>query len=123
MRNKKEEYLISRNSSLEKEVEQLKAEKANLELQLIEYRNDAESVAADSKKFLAEVLELDKIYKARLEELNKSIAKCNEILSKFKKIYDINTKKYQNTIDKEMDVYLNTLKKVAKNYGRENNKN
>lgn len=123
MRNKKEEYLISRNSSLEKEVEQLKAEKANLELQLIEYRNDAESVAADSKKFLAEVLELDKIYKARLEELNKSIAECNEILSKFKKIYDINTKKYQNTIDKEMDVYLNTLKRVAKNYGRENNKN
>lgn len=115
MKEKKEKFYQKRIQFLETENQQLKEEKALIELQLVKYKENIDYDASESKKFLESVLKLDKEYKERLSVLNSKIKECEDII----KNYHIKQKDYEKRMDDEFKIYMNAFKKVGDKNGRQ----
>lgn len=115
MTEKKEKFYQKRIQFLETENQNLKEDKALIELQLVKYKENIDYDASESKKFLDEVLRLDKEYKERLSVLNSKIRECEDII----KDYHAKQRDYEKRMDDEFKIYMNALKKVGDKNGRQ----
>lgn len=103
--DKKTEYLTNRCSLLEKENEQLKKEKASLEMQLAGYNYGLNETMNKTKKILKDAIMAKNAYEEALNEIKDKTDKLNEVSDNAKLVCDKYEKKFVKKIERELDKY------------------
>jgi len=103
--DKKIEYFTNRCSLLEKENEQLKKEKAALELQLVSYNYGLNETMSKTKKILKDAIIAKNAYEEALSEIKDKTGKLTEISDNAKLICDKYEKKFVKKIERELNKY------------------